>query len=97
MLFDTILQIDLKAKKIKKKCIIYVGLTGVGKSTCFNWAARKILRGFDEDGRIIFKLLSKEGAEMAPGQIPVTLVFNEEEYDKETSLIDLTGWGYNED
>jgi hypothetical protein len=80
-------------RRLKKKCIIYVGLTRVGKSTCFNWAARKVLRGIDEDGRIIFKLVSEDGAQMAPGQLSVTLVFNEEEYDKETSLIDLAGWG----
>ena len=80
--FDMTLDTDMKAKKLKKRCIVFVGLTRVGKSTCYNWVSRKVLKGVDKDGRIIYNLVSEDGAPIAPGQLSLTLVFNEEEYDE---------------
>ncbi len=75
------LNADIKTRRLKKRCIVFVGLTRVGKSTCYNWVSRKVLRGVDEDGRVIYKLVSEDGAPIAAGQLSVTLVFNEEIYD----------------
>ncbi len=96
-MFDVQLQTDVKLDRLNKRCIVFVGLTRVGKSTCYNWVSKKVLRGVDEEGRVIYKLLSEDGAPIAAGQLSLTLVFNEEIYDERTSIVDLAGWNDKRD
>ena len=39
-IFTVLHEIDLKVGRVKKKGIIFVGLSRVGKSTAYNWTIR---------------------------------------------------------
>ena len=38
--FTVLNEIDQKVEKVKKKGIVFVGLTRVGKSTAYNWTIK---------------------------------------------------------
>jgi tRNA U34 5-carboxymethylaminomethyl modifying GTPase MnmE/TrmE len=107
-LFTVMHEIDERVKMVKKEAIMLVGLTRVGKSTCYNWALnhplksekeiiRKIYKGVERvtEGSVIYlpEVKLTDSAEVQPGFKSCTQVPNIIDLNPDISLIDTAGFG----
>lgn len=92
-------EIDDTVGRVKRKAIVLVGLTRVGKSTSYNWILRHPLETKKEGGKICYtpQALRTDTAEVKSGFKSCTMVPNIVELDKETSLVDMAGFGETRD
>jgi GTP-binding protein EngB required for normal cell division len=88
-------EIDDKVATVKKKAIVLVGLSRVGKSTSYNWILRHPLLAAKEGAKICYnpQSIRTDTAEVKSGFKSCTMVPNIVTLDKDTSLIDMPGFG----
>jgi ribosome biogenesis GTPase A len=75
-LFATLAIGDLIEVSILKRCIVFIGLTRVGKSTVFNWFTGRQIIGKRSFGRLVYENLDSSGAAVSASALSKTLIPN---------------------